>query len=790
MSQAELPEYNVALGDFLRMPSDPKIEFEDVVTQVYPLRAEIGTLKKFCDTYLNGGEGPEKSEQPMTFEPAAPWVLLQVCNYGKMALKSQNVGWVSQHELAFGFPVAWYEKNGGQRSFKDWALIYPFIYVDNPLSMSLGRQVYGWSKAGMELLPPRPNLEPNVRRLVSIDLKEGPEGHADKDPDRIRFLEIFQQSSLLSGSSGIASLYSLFPRAAGGYLSVASAILGILNSVVSGYDQSLSGSRTSGAPDGLIDLLRDLVSGAQMLTGQMLRSYSYIDSFLSGASEMMLEQERMQQTTARNFASVKIITLKQFRDAQSPDQACYRATVISTIETRRVVNGGPILSDPLLADPSGGIQIHLCHSRSQDIVGSLGIVRSEPTKVKGRLVSTLRPVLPFWVKMNLSCGKADHQQSRTEDTGWRIDQNPPPEPQGQRAKRQSNLPYIGLGSGATQEVPGRLRSANFSLRVFGLKADKVKLNGFLQEYVQKILKPSSEQQKPVLEFELTKPSERLLPGKDDYVVLMMVSSFEAVSIEDPKKNLTDHVLTFALPVKCTQTSSKKSRNVLLSLFTFAEADWDFLTEYEVYGRFAFKSILQAAPQSWLKRLDPERELLNVHTTLFPEFEEQEPARLMPVIRICALSHQLRVKKDADRDTAYEDLMGLIPMEGQGQKKFRTIGVKQVRDAITPKRAGYQAVVGVTRKFERAEVAAGDVEAIQLQIYGYKGMDLHTQMNLLASTTEVIKVDGITCNLYKLETQPGITIAGHMEEEDADNLCWSIEKGIWKDNLSALAEFFD
>src|SRR5579863_2353481 len=121
-----LPNYNTALGDFLKIPSldgQNRQTYTNVLTQVYPLPADIHKLAAFCDECLNRVSVGVADPSPWTFKPAAPWVIMQVCNYGKMAMRSQKFGWVSQHELAFGFPVAWYEKqDNGQDKFIDWAM--------------------------------------------------------------------------------------------------------------------------------------------------------------------------------------------------------------------------------------------------------------------------------------------------------------------------------------------------------------------------------------------------------------------------------------------------------------------------------------------------------------------------------------------------------------------------------------------------------------------------------------------------------------------------------------------
>src|ERR1700722_19075727 len=96
-ARVNLPEFNLALGEFLALPARLEQKYSDVVTQIFPLKANMNRLQEFCDSYLNLDE-----DLPLHFKPAAPWVLMQVVDYGQMATISKNVGWFSQHELAFG----------------------------------------------------------------------------------------------------------------------------------------------------------------------------------------------------------------------------------------------------------------------------------------------------------------------------------------------------------------------------------------------------------------------------------------------------------------------------------------------------------------------------------------------------------------------------------------------------------------------------------------------------------------------------------------------------------------
>ncbi len=822
-SGRQLPEYNMTLlGDFLKLPAKDPQEYTNVLTQVYPLPADIDALTSFCDKFFNYG-----SPDPWTFEPAVPWVVLQVCNYGKMAMRSQNVGWVSQHELAFGFPVAWYETENGQRKFKDWAMVYPYIYVDDPLSMSLGRQVYGWAKAGIQLMLPRPSLQPSMRCLVSIDLKGGPGGPGVDDQTRPRFLEILQHQPLLSGRSGFATLYSLPARAMGLYLSAASGMLGTFDSMVKGFQERLSDYADSGHSDRAIQgLIRESVN----LTRQTRLWNDYLDVFLKNARGLTLAQEGLlggpagsrsiEQILGSTEGKVRIITRKQFRDAADPTQACFSAIVGSTMEYGQPIDGAPFLSDPLSPDPSGGIQIHL---RDDGIVKDLGL------ETYGKLddgVSVLRPVMPFWVKLNAKYSTADCQEWRTKNWDWAVDSTDTRSAIDDAATTELAAPkYNPGGSDAFQEVPGPMKAANFGLWIYGLKAEKKTLTALCANY----LNHQDENGQPIYRFNAEKPPEEMLPGQDEksLYVLMMVSSFDdlcGTGKEPEFKVLSDRVLTFAIPAKCERIDGKiQETPVLIPLYTFVEQDWDFLTEYEVYGRLAFKSLLESPPERWIDKSKGKHLLLTVQTQVFPVEKKEaqgnpeaqraegaaqgksEPqrARFKPLIQIW---EPQRPKPEETRELStgsgaeftgpfmntYLNWLGIqeASTKSAGAKSdpaaIRSLALKQVRDAIDADRACYQAIVGVNRKIGGGWSMASDPRNLEVRFFENTGMTIRETMGITGG--ELVDRDQFY-KYYGVDTVPGGRIYGKMADEKAQNLCWTIEKGKWRDDLAAAEQLF-
>src|ERR1043165_4047845 len=126
----------------------PPFPFEGMTVRSFPLRANLNSLQRFCDSYLNF-----IPKELGRFRAIAPYVQLLMVDYGRMATKVRNVGWVAQREILFSIPIAWYKVHHGEWRFHDWATIAPFIYVDDDMSMAVGRGVYGWPKVSARLTP-------------------------------------------------------------------------------------------------------------------------------------------------------------------------------------------------------------------------------------------------------------------------------------------------------------------------------------------------------------------------------------------------------------------------------------------------------------------------------------------------------------------------------------------------------------------------------------------------------------------------------------------------------------
>jgi hypothetical protein len=762
-----LPDYNYALGDFLRPPPDPLNRYENVVTQVYPLRAQKKVLQEFCDKYLNL-EPREGEERLMEFEVAAPWVLMQVCDYGKLGYVTPNGPWFAEHELAFGIPLKWYERNGEERKFQDLAIVYPFIFVDSPLGMAGGRQIYGWSKAGIEFECTPPELKPAEPALL-VNLRRARYSHPSpfelvqwKPREKGEYetlLQIFRQRPFLSGSSGIENLLTAVPRAIGGYFSAASGILETIGQYVSGYE-----SKGYGAVAGDIQSLGEF----------MLRWYGYANKTAPSLYRTILRISEEGAKGAKVEYSLnnttRIATLKQFPDAENLNAACYQAIVISEMNMEPIDGG--LLFDPLSADPTGGIQIKLLSSEEQEILTELGIQPSASTVIddipgegkpgKGKPGELLLPVIPFWAKMNLSYGDVPSQAWRSSVTMWSRDY-----PLGQPQLRQPvPVPYVPYGSGAGLALQTPREYHNAILRVFAIPADA----GALQDLVDRYLN--------VLDSGYYFTVKTSAADRTKSFLHVMLLDYQSIITADRALvPFGDTILTFYVPVERSPGEQNASSSpAMIPLYNFVGMDWNFITDYEVYGTLTFKSAFISPEDTWLRQSDPTsiglHDVLEIRTTVFPD-DPAEPAGEKPVIIIrSGPGPSLPPAKRVAIDTDFFKALGLegylASTATQDVLDFEMISLKQVRDAKDPSKAPYQSLVSV----KRSHTLDKDIvllPAIEFQLNEYTNLSIFERMG----------IGGIVDGSITLSPSKSASLPGRMRDYEVSNLTQRIGTGPWR-----------
>jgi len=777
-------DYNTALCDFLKLPADPCIQsFTDVTTQIYPLRADPEKIKAFCDQYLNRDKSPYE-----TFEPAGPWIIMQVCDYGEISFKKPDVGqfahrWFSQHELAFGIPVRCREKPSGD--FREFGVVYPFIFVDSPLAMEGGRQIYGWPKAGINIETTPPEFQPNLpRTLVRVKVSPFLADKSGQNSPDVPFVEIHQARPFLSGRSGIAEAVTSLPRAVSGYLSVASSVLESMSNLanlLAGYKLPTTGSIS----DNLATMGRDV----QSLIDTMQKGFGYFNSMIP----MLIGAATGSQGSATTAAppKVTIYTMKQVRDAANTSSACYQAIVRSEMTVDQVKDGG-LLFDPLSGDPSGGIEIKLRSKGNEYMAALADMVSPGSITNEGGGLLCVRPLVPFWEKVDLSYGLADRQSWRTKQTEWQ-QESIASSSKKDAAKKKQVIRYEKRGSGSALAVSGKRVASNAVLHIFVLEANPKRLRDLINDYLNKLAEPNQKNNQPSFEFEV----------KDYPFVYVTLLSYDKMTI-DGNGQYGDSVLAFAVLVKYWKLDEKNVRNgdpthAFIPIYTFVGTDWNFVTEYEVYGRLTFRSTLDSPEDTWVKQSAPSdkhREVLSVSTTLFPDAKSEngsvsggKGAAPVKVIAISSQPFKLAEPETCSFSTASPQDPGWLSLESYGLEEYLTtpsnlasnnvrtpdsIALKQVRSAIHGHLADYQSLVAVQRAFKLADKFGKST--VRIRIYENEGLPIVKNLGLVGNVTPGSGEDWSSNEgdvPFKQFDAKAMSFTGTLEEGQGRELWWRV-----------------
>jgi len=731
MADTKLPRFNTAIADMLDWPSVIKMKFPQVGMRFYPLRADIVRLQNVCDTYLNFIDEPG-DRPPVYFKPAAPFVLMQTVNYDKLEI--QDIGWLVQHEAIFSIPIEWYERKDGRWVFKDWAMTYPFIYLDHPISIWMGREMYGWPKVPVRvprLFPLRNPPEP--QGLVAFNLATHSRDRANQSEPFRPFIEIHQEADGLSPIPwNTGDFYSLLPRGIMGGISAASTIV---ESLTDFFLRKPGGDR------------------AEPYQAMLGSGYTYISKWLPELWTMMVPGlgGAKQNFTASPFMKNNIV-LKQFRDAHEIDSACYQALVKSEISIDKIIDAG-LLFNPLSGDTSGGITVRLHHYDTQPIVETLGLEVSGISSGHGGPVTTLKPFCPFWWNLDLSYGDASTICWRSRTTKFA-----PPEVQGAPAQHKND--YVKLGSGALEEIAGVEKFPKFLMRVLPLSADLDVLTQLCNDLCKDV--PYT--------IEPTVP-----------YVLMIADQFrDMTSDADPKQGWADSELRFALLARCRDLrESGADRLVILPLINFAGSEWNAISHREVNGRFALASDFVPPRQHGMQDLPPTqrkslRKLFSLRTSICPTLDEDEQTKRWTLIE---LAEETGAPNGKDTPGALEQLLTKLGLDSiRTNNRFEGVALKQFRDAKFADHACYQALVLVERKFTSEPEIKWIQERLEIAIYEFDTMQIVQKFGLLGGTPQVDR-NGRRSVVF--EPQKPFWVRGDMEQGLGVNLCWRAGGLEWK-----------
>ncbi len=628
------PPYNYARGAAVQSGAPP-FDFERVIMRNFTLKASTHALQLFCDRYLN--IAPEFA----WFEAAGPFVLLAAINYGRMGPAASNTGYVSQIEVAFQVPLNWYRIEDGRRVFHASATVCPFIFVDEPSSVWTGREVYGWPKSLVWLTP-------------------GVDAWA-RDPRAPRTL--FAASAMV------------FERLFAGQRQQPELVFEI--------EEAPSPTVTEFPPEPF-NPLNPLLSWPRTLLGSLEAA--------SSMAEMMVKAPWLGYSTPEEsapFAEVvakalggfdlfsrlppaNTINLKQFRDSQQPEAVSYQALINAQMATRSFNRGGLLGEQAMaLGDLSGGFRIKIHRHPGWPIIESLGLEVAEQSVERGRTVSTLEPLFPFWVDVDFRYGKGEVLCWRTRHTDWAGPREASRvavggAPAGAETVEDSapaaaadgadpadlrrlgldpcscSLPHLYNTSegGAVQQAYGPFDFSNATVRVLPLLADWEKLREFCDGYLNDGCRTQFETRREEAEVDgVPKVREYYVPfvgtdGADrrnlfvpwgSYVYLI-VTSYEEMSSELNIGWWARRRVAFAFPVKWYQRDAREGEEGwqlkslgLVSPYVYADTGTAAEIGREMQGWPVTEARIESPAGPWLEDCGPVRpaERLTLCTEVFP-----------------------------------------------------------------------------------------------------------------------------------------------------------------------------
>lgn len=602
--------------NYYALPLKPPFTINNLSTALFPLRANLDSLQGFCNGYLN-----VIPKELGRFRAFSPYVLLMVMDYGSLALEVTNLGWFSQHEICFCVPVEWYRVINGRWVFQDWAMVTPYIYVDDDLSLPMGRTVAGWPKTFVNMQPTlskwlREPFGPAAEMTVSAMVF--PKMYAGERQEERVFLEIERGARMSNFRLPFNDQSPIMPW-----------------TVASNMAQTLSGMGRD---------VRNLLAGLGLYPTNEGTSPEKYATMLRNVGKMI--------DPVRPQMKANILNLKQFRASEDPDQYCYQALTNGYMDFTKF-NGVGLLGEQALVsgDASGGYSIKLHEWPSLPITRALGLEVHRRWRGEGVDVAEIKPVMPFWYDCNMTYGLGYNLAWRTRGGVWR-DRRGRSYPQGPSDAGRAHVEslYNTMLGPSAKPVAGPFRFTGTTIRVMPLLASKAKLQKFLDGYLNDPMRPKRPMTRgkdKAEERDAEEIEERFTLWASDhpgdqygYVYLTATSFGTTTSATNNVGDWADREIAFMVPVKrqrWVDGAWQLAGVGLVPAFTYVDNIAAAMSGSEVLGIPTMHAIFEEAESSWMSADGPainaEQVLLRVHAEVLPVVGEGERAVRREIVEI-------------------------------------------------------------------------------------------------------------------------------------------------------------
>jgi hypothetical protein len=707
-------------GHFNELPLEPPFVFHGMTTSALPLRANIRTLQRLLDRYVNF-----VPPQVGRFRASLPYVFLMVVDYGKLALEATNLGWFSQTEIVFAVPASHYTLCKNRWVYQGTAWFSPFIFVDSDTSLTLGRRVYGWAKLRQKLEhgASRWLADPGgSQNLVTIETAVFEELYAGREQRMQVFCEVVH----------VPDRSAEFPPTTSGAW--------------------LPWSVGKNAADLVMGMGRDLLETSSAMRGMPASPEVFFASAMDAFNFL---------NPANPDTCFATYNLKQFRDSGRPELFCHQALTRMRMRVTSLNRVAPLSDMRGLADVSGGFRVRLHRWPTLPIVDTLGLVPDREWQGDGAQVVELKPVSPFWYNADMLYERGQNLAERSHDGVWRTPHgryHHPSRVHAREAKQsRSRGPRLDvadalfnttLGASA-QTVAGPFDALDSNIQVFPLLADQRKLQHFLDEYLNVALAPLELRFEPWAPVRTPSGKSQTEPAPDEarcaYVYLTILDWGPVRSGTDDVGDWKGEEMCIFIPIRWYKLGVLMGAG-LVPAVSFASSTAGMIANSEILGWPTRKATFRRPEETWID--DPsevQRSLLCVETEILPTLAQGQPIESRQILEI---SRAERIEASAREQWAHALQLELARKQGtniglnarERQMKdaatllqARTLAldflvneapvsvysIKQFRDVQAPQQACYQSLTRVRHSFRHVRRVERLPEAVVLTITEYE-----------------------------------------------------------------------
>jgi hypothetical protein len=724
------------------LPIKPPFAFKGLSARIFPLRANLDALQQLCNGYLNFVP-PEVGR----FRAVVPYVYLAMLDYGQISEVVTSLGWFAQVEVFFCVPVEWYKVVNGKWVFHDWAVITPFIYVDDDISVPTGRGVYGFPKALAKITPAASQwiTDPVAPvTLARVETAVFPELYQGRRLESRVFLEV-QRDAPMSNFQVPPDMRSpIMPWV-----------------VASNLAQALGG------------LGRDA-----MWLAQAMRIFPINPAVDSAFVPEMLDRLGPALAPGGPGFVLNSLNLKQFRRSDAPMRICYQGLTNGRMQMT-AFNGGGLLGEErtLLGDLSGGHTVKLHEYSSLPIARTLGLDVHRRFRSDGIDVAELKPVMPFWIDVNVLYQQGINLVWRTRDSVWKDGAGAQINPAQKPAATADAPPYNTTVASVIEAVAGPFQFSGTTIRVLPLLAHRRRLQAFLDTDINDALNSPMRREDGTGEEHVrlsvwARPptpvnAGRPIGGEFAYVYLTASSYADVTSKTNNIGDWAKYELSFLIPVKLERQAANGDWNVegvgLVPAFSFMDDSVGAVSRVEVLGIPTISATFVRPESVWLAEGEPSsramQTLLRLDAEVIPALGVGQPASMHAVLEIRGHDDGTGLGDAGSRTTPFEWAEALrlelgtkngvktafpdkckvaraLALELLGNRvPVALYSLKQFRDVADPEKACYQSLVRVPRVFKEIFDLKEIEETIVIHLHDFPTLKIVEALGLIATTLQ-------------------------------------------------------